>query len=434
MATLKKVSTTRWYIADPGHPKGRREVKPQTPGAVKVREQGDTYYVVHRVAGKKRFVSTGLTDKRAAQKFMADWLVARERGQHGLTDPYKEHLDRPVLDCLAEYMATLSDRSDTHVREVERVLSVVVQSTGMTTLKDLTAARIAAYLTSHPASAATRAKHRVYLSGFTTFLHRVKQYLPDNPIDRVPVPRAGHKEPTPRTRRPYSEDEFRRLLQAARTYPVAARSTHKGGRPRKDGTPAQPRKAVVLSPEFRATLEQQGRERELVYRLLLATGLRRGELSRVTVAMFDGRKITSPKRILKHKPKAITHVVIHVVPTLAAALSAWIAATKRTQADPLVGVPCPSNFVREHQARLKLAGIPYQTPDGFADIHAARMTANMILKAAGVPVGSRKRFLRHAARDITGKHYDADNKRPATMTRRTFRTLSDLDRRLTATV
>jgi integrase len=205
------------------------------------------------------------------------------------------------------------------------------------------------------------------------------------------------------------------------------RGESKGGRPRKDGTPAQPKNPPKLSDEYKAKLTMQGRERELVYRLSLATGLRRGELSRVTTSMFNGNKLLLPKAILKHKPKHVTHVIIPIVPSLAADLTTFVKDTGKQPGDKLVNVPCRSNYIGEHQARLKLAGIPYVTEFGHADIHAFRTTANHYLKKNNVPLDIRQRFMRHAVKDVTSKHYDPDNRRPITMNKRVWLLLDKLD-------
>ena len=428
MAFLTKISTTRWYLPDADNPGRRREAKPHTPGATKCRVKGSVYYLVHTEAGKKKFVPTGLTDLRAAQKYLADWNVAKERGETGLSDPRQRHLDAPIGNHVAEYLATLAAGSDTHRREVARVLGLATSP--MKSLRDLTAERITKHLSTTP-SAATGNKHRAYLSGFAGWCFRL-DYLAANPILRVGRLLPGANDPTPRTRRAYTVDELRRLLAAARDYPVASRTQAKGGRPRKDGTPAQPRVTVAsLTPGFARQLGLAGKEREIVYRALLATGLRRGELSRIRVSMFDGSKLTVPKQLLKHKPKKLKHVVFHVPVELAKDLEQLVIDTDKRPGDKLVHVPTHSNYVKEHQSRLRLAGVAYETPVGFADLHALRTTGNHYLKGNRVPLHKRQRFLRHAASDITTKHYDPEATTARTMERKVFDLMTKLDAEIT---
>ncbi len=424
MATLTKITVTRRVVPHPTKPGRWRQVPQGTPGAVMRPFKSKNYSIVDRSGGRVRKVNTRCTDLRAAQAVLTRYHQNQERGEQGLTDPRAKSLNKPASDHVAEYMGTLTKRSDTHRGEVRRVLALAMK--GVATLKDFTAERITGYLHRTP-SAATGNKHRAYLSAFSNYVYRM-DYVATNPIDRVDRLEPGAGEPEARTRRPYTEDELRRLMTAARTYPLLTRGENRGGRPRKDGTPALPRNPVELSDAYAAALALRGRGRELAYRLSLATGLRRGELSRVTVAMFNGRRIAAPKRILKHKPRHVTHLLIPLPPTLADALSAFVSDAGLSPSDRLVNVPCRSNYIREHKARLKLANVPYATEDGHADIHAFRTTANHYLKRHKVPLDARQRYMRHAAKDVTTKHYDPDDRRPVIMGRRVYDLLTELDR------
>lgn len=425
MATVKRLKKTRWYISDPDHPKGRREVKARTAGAVKEQVTESVYFIVFKSGGSTKRESTGLTDKKAAQAYLAEWIKAREHGRVGLIDPYREHLDRPIREHLDDYLATL--REGDHKNEVRRVLNNIFTWAKMNVLRDFNADKVSNYLIQHPAGVGTRTKIRVYVSGFSEFLYPDR--IPRNEIDHVPMPVQRPDEKLPRIRRPYTVEELRRLLRAACEYPLAVRGTNKGGRPKRDGSPAQPRKPVVLTPEYEARLIQQGKERELLYRLLLTTGLRRGEMSRVKVSMFDGQKLTVPKTILKVKPAHVTHLVIPVVPTLAQELKLLVA-EKKPQAK-LIHVPSATNLIREHKSRLKHAEIAFETNEGFADIHAMRTTLNMHLKRSKVRKWKRQLCLRHAAAGVTDTNYDTDNKKPRTMTKSVYELVSRLDREIT---
>jgi len=424
MATVRKLSVTRYVVPHPTKPKKWRQVPKGTEGAVKRAEKTGTYFIVDKAARPAKRINTHCTDLRAAQAVLTKYNQNRERGEQGLTDSRAEHLDRPIGEHVAKFLGTLKQRSETHQREVRRVLGLA--TAGMATLRDFTPQKITDYLAGTD-SAATGNKHRAYLSAFSNHLYE-RDYLATNPIDRVPRLEPGPDEPEARTRRSLAEDELQRLMTAARTYPLVTRGENKGGRPRKDGTPARPRNPVKLSDAYAAALALQGRERELVYRLSVATGLRRGELSRVTVGMFRRERIVAPKRILKHKPKHVSHLVFPLPPTLAADLSAFVAECGRGADDRLVNVPCRSNYIREHRARLNLADIAYSTDDGYADIHAFRTTGNIYLKRNKVPRSARQRYMRHTAKDITTRHYDPDNRRPAIMGHRVYALLARLDR------
>lgn len=430
MATLQKLKIPRWIQVDPDDAKKTRYVDAGTPGAVKVQEETKFWYIVYREPGSrtKKKISTRKTDKRSGQAFLAEWLKARERGEVGLTDPYKVHLDRPVIDHFHEYVSTLTN--DRHRHEVNRVCRIVFATTGMKTLRDFTAEKIVTYLEKHPGGRMTRKHHRAYLAAFCHWLypHRIPTCI----IDWVPMQKERTNEKPRRKRRAYKIAELQRLMQTALTYPITSRSSGKGGRPKKDGTPAKSRTtAADLSLTYHAELQRQGRDRQLMYRLLLATAMRRGELSRITVSMFDGKRITVPVRLLKCQPENVDVVAFRIPPTLAADLTDHINGMKGDE--KLINVPDACNLIKQHKARLKVAGIEYANEDmGFADIHGFRTTGNVRLKRRDIPLHERQFYMRHRTPDITSALYDPDARRVITTTKEAYQVLSALDKKITA--
>ncbi|MFO0852411.1 MAG: tyrosine-type recombinase/integrase [Gemmataceae bacterium] len=415
MPFLTKITITR-YI-DPTDPKKKRRATSSTPGAIKKTEETRTYYIVDKSDGKVSRVNTGMTDKRAAEKYYADWLTAKERGQVGLTDPYKQHKDGTILDHLADHLKTLraNTRSTAYHEEVERELKNVFKARhddqgrevlpAVKTLRDLTAGRVQQYLDWMTAAHGTKNKHRTYLVGFFNFLVAAER-LPHNPITKHTVRRAKPKgEAERRRRRAMRVSELRTLVQAAYDYPVKAATMNTGGRPRRDGSKAEPRPSK-LSTDTLAALMLRGRERRLLYRLAILTGLRRGELSRLRVRhlIFGKRpRIELPGVHTKNGRDA----KIPLVPALAVELKAWVEETGRGKDDPVVTVPQRNNLLRAHKAQLKLAGIVYQDDRGrFADFHSIRTSLNVLLRRKGVPLRERQLFLRQAAADVTTNNYD----------------------------
>jgi integrase len=434
MATVKKLRYTRYVLPDPSDVKKLLYVNAKTPGAKKITEEGTTYFVVWKEGGKTKREATGLTDKTAAQAYLSNWHKARERGQVGVTDPYKNHLDRPITEHVDEYLKTLTGRSDQYQREVKRVLGIIIKATKAQTLRDMTTERIRSYLDGMSAGRVTRALHRSYVGGLFSWL-AMNDRVPVNIIDRVPVPSENDKDrkKLPRQRRAYTVSELRQLLTAAREYPLWSRTRATGGRPKKDGTPATRQKPVrELKPDYVAQLTRDGKERELVYRLHIATGLRRGELSRVTVEMFKDGRLTVPKTILKVKPKHIDYFVFLLPSTLANDLSTLLSTAPRKPGERLLNVPIRRNYLREHQKRLKFGKIEYKTERGHADIHAFRMTGNKILKRKDVPLDQRQRYLRHTARDMTSARYDPDTKTEVVQSKKVMKVLTRLDRVITS--
>jgi integrase len=378
-------------------------VKAGTLGAEKVTETGSTYFIVWKEAGRTKREATGLTDKRAAQKYHAEWLTARERGQVGLTDPFKVHLDRPAGDHLAEYVAAVRDdrgRSAEYVAKLGKELGNILSAARVTQLRDLSADRVREYLSGLKVKATTKNKHRTYLFTFCKWLVK-RDRLPSNPIDKVDTARRQAEEK--RRRRSLKPKELRSLLSAVSTYPFASRAVNKGGRPRKDGTRPAPAPAK-LSDATRADLALQGRERVLWYRVALLTGLRRGELSRVQIRHVKLKRgvIDLPAALTKNRRRA----VIPLPASLTAALRQWVSDTARGPDDTLFAIPDAATMSLMHQRHVAYAGIPYETAAGFADWHGLRKTTNTFLRRKKVALRLRQRFLRHTAADLATGVYD----------------------------
>lgn len=420
MATVRKLTFTRWVLPDPTDPRRHTYVKAGTPGARKVREEGSTFYVIWKEAGRTRREATGLTDKRAANAYLGDWERARERGERGLVDPHKPHLDKPITDHLVKYLEAVSgsSRYPAYPRTIDRELRKLFRTAGVSLLRDLTADRVQTYMAGMTAGPATKNKVRTYAYSFGKWLED-NDRIPRNPVANVKTVKAKVTDvKVRRHRRALRPKELRVLLNAVASYPLAHATKPKGGRPRKDGTPARHKdKPASLTPETVRTLTELGRERRLIYRTAILTGLRRGELSRVRVHMLKlNRKvphIDAPGHILKNGRPALIPVPV----ALATDLRGWIKDAGRTPEDTLFTMPDERSWSRIHERHMRHAGIPYRTPDGHADYHGLRKATNTFLrkrlkvKTARENLRLRQRFLRHAAADLATSTYDDEQLR-----------------------
>ena len=406
MARLEKAVTIHWTL------NGRR-VPAGTPGAVKSRVESSKWYIVYKHNGKT-IKKPAYTDLGASQKALGDTIKALERGEAGLTDPYRDHLDKPFGEHVAAYLEDVrhNGTSADYQDAVERRLRRVIDGIKAKTLRDVTADKVKLFIRNMtdarkaggdaPAVAVTtKNDHRSALSTFFEWAVR-NDLVPVNPVDKVPTIKPLKGEPrVKRRRRALRRRELRRLISAAVSYPLQARLNGKGGRPRKDGTKA-PCKPANLTSETVEKLKAQGRERRLWYLLSVFTGLRRGELSRVKVRHFKAGRgwLDLPGEILKNGRPAI----IPLVPGLAEQLREWVGG--KSASEPLVNILCRQNLRRVHRQNLKLADIPYQTDDGFSDWHSHRKTVNTFLRRRGVSLRLRQRFLRHVAGDLATGTYD----------------------------
>ena len=128
------------------------------------------------------------------------------------------------------------------------------------------------------ASARTRNTDRATLIAFANWCADPSiGRLVSNPFKGVP--KADEKADPRRRRRSMTEAELVRLLDVARRRPLLDALTVQRGK-RKGQAVAN------LRPEIRAQLEALGRERALIYKTLVLTGLRKNELATLTVAQL----------------------------------------------------------------------------------------------------------------------------------------------------
>ena len=153
------------------------------------------------------------------------------------------------------------------------------------------------------------------------------------------MPKADEKADPRRRRRSMTEAELVRLLDVARRRPLLDALTVRRGK-RKGQAVANVR------PEVRQRLEAVGRERALIYKTLVLTGLRKNELATLTVAQLrlDGPIPYVDLDAADEKNREGNDIVIRA--DLADDLRAWLAdKLAALQAEALRrGEPIPSRL------------------------------------------------------------------------------------------
>jgi integrase len=407
MAWLQKKLTTV-YIDRSGArvPKG-------TPGAIKKQIESDKWYGCWK-DGKDKVMIPLATDKQASQAMLTDIIRHRERGEAGLVNPYKPHLDRAIEEHMTEYLAALRDEDRTafYMHEKERILKLIFRTAGIKKLRDLTADRIDRYLAQMtkgtgkvrglPVAASTKIVHRTAANAFANWLKR-KGRLPNNPLENVAKPQGK----AVRERRSLTPTELQRLLVAARERPLRDAMTNTGGR-RPDGAPKTAVRswAADVRPEVQERYRLLGRERALLYKTAVLTGLRQGELAALRVAFLKlDRKPFPALELPGEFTKNGEDARVLLVPALAEELRQWIADTGKKTTDPVFTVSEKANKIFRRD--LRAAGIPYRDDLGrYADFHALRHSANTMLGVAGIPPKLRQLFMRHSDIRLTTATYD----------------------------
>jgi integrase len=211
-----------------------------------------------------------------------------------------------------------------------------------------------------------------------------------------------------------TETDLVKLLDAARSRPLLEAMTVRRGR-RKGETTAR------VKPEIRTRLEWVGRERALTYKTLVLTGLRKGELTSLTVGQLylDGPAAYAVLDAADEKNREGSEIAIRS--DLAADLKQWLAdklarlqeealrdggpiPARLPAATPVFNVPLKLYAILNRD--LKLAGIAKKDDRGrVLDVHALRTTFGTLLSKGGVNPRTAQSAMRHSTIDLTMNVY-----------------------------
>ena len=176
-----------------------------------------------------------------------------------------------------------------------------------------------------------------------------------------------------------------------------------------------------VRPEVRERLEALGRERALIYKTLVLTGLRLNELATLTVGQLrlDGRVAFAELDAADEKNREGN--VVPIRDDLADDLRAWLAdklallqAEARRHGEPIPSrLPAearlfvvPKELVKILNRDLKLAGISKSDDRGRTiDVHALRTTFGTLLSKGGVAPRTAQAAMRHSDIDLTMNVY-----------------------------
>jgi integrase len=326
-----------------------------------------------------------------------------------------------------------------HRVETERRLRRIVKDCGFSVLADIHRDPVERWMNLREQQGMGARTRNTYRSAILTFCAWCVQ------TDRMAAhPLAGlcaadeHVDRR-RTRRALTEEEIRRLLIAARLRPVAeyGRKVIRGlvdentGRKTWRREPlafegleaaaARGREALADSPEYRAKLERLGRQRALVYKTSILTGLRRGELASLTVGQLELDGARPHAELLARHEKAGRGAKVPLRTDLVAELREYLGeqleslqAEARRKGAPLpVRLPAdtplfavPGDFVKVLNHDIAAARIPKFDDRGrVVDVHALRHTFGTHLSRAGVAPRVAQAAMRHSSLALTMNVY-----------------------------
>jgi integrase len=425
----KAVPPTAEITTKGGHPvarwrdrKGKQRQALLTTGAdgvPRIRVKSGTYFAKYRDGdGLVVEVPTKCRNEDGARQVLAELERRAERQRVGLISPEEsrvaERMGGPLAGQLADYLVSLeaSDASAKHVAEGRRVLTRLFEACGFSSLAGLDRSKVEHYLNRRrqdKVSGRTRNIELTRLNAFSNWCVANGRLL-TNPFASV----ARATEGTTRRRRAMTEDELSRLLAVARRRPLLEALTVRKGKRKGE-------RYANVRPAVRRRLEQLGRERALIYKTLVLTGLRRNELEKMTVGqmVLDGPvpQVILDPRVEKNREGN----TLPIRRDLAAELQSWLddrlASTQEKaheQGSPVPGhldpaerlFRVPDKLVRILDRDLKAAGIAKKDERGRSlDVHAFRHTFGTWLSKGGVSLRTAQAAMRHADPGLTANVY-----------------------------
>jgi len=439
-------------------------------GIPRIIVEASTYTAKYRDgSGNVLKVTTGCRSKEAAETVLKELQDRADKVRCGAwtaaEDAVLDHRTTAIGVHVEAYLEHLRSKrgkggkrrvSAHHVRNVEHNLRRIVEACSFKRLGDLNRAAVERWADAREAdgmAARTLNAHLVTLTAFGNWCVETKRIVA-NPFARPP--KRDEAADRRRTRRALTADELRRLLKVARLRPLAeygrmvVKHTDAVDRPDKRsrrtwsraplafadlGTAAERgREALSNRPAYVAALEHRGRERQLVFKVLVLTGLRKGELAALCVrhVQLDG---PVPYLTLDAADeKAGRGAEIPLRADLAADLRRWLADRLETLRDdardagkplpaklppdaPLLHVP--ADLVRALDRDLVVAGIARMVTDAegrkridkrddrgrTVDVHALRHTFGTHLSKGGVSPRTAQEAMRHGTIDLTMRNY-----------------------------
>ena len=405
-------------------------------GKPRVAEEASTYTAAYRDhSGVIVRRATGCRDATAARARLNEWEKQTEHVKAGILTPGQHEAskaaDVPIGEHVAAYLDHLAAKavhgrrvSASHLDNVKRQLNRLIKDLKVDRLSHIDRSGVEAWIkrkTTEPTDRKDKKKARVlsartiamHIGSLTAFLNWAVRTSRIVASPLAGMGRGNLAVDTVKNRRAMTEDELIRVLDVARRRPLESALTITSG-PRK-GEPAN------IEPERREALESIGRERALIYKTLVLTGLRKGELASITIgqAILDG---PNPHLVLHARDaKTARKATIALRDDLRLDLREHLAAKMETlRHEPLqFGKPVlmrlpdtmplldvPRFLVKILDRDLAAAGIAKVDDSGRSlDVHALRGTFATHLSMGGVAPRTAQAALRHSTINLTMNNY-----------------------------
>ena len=435
--------------------KGKTRTAPLTvgtDGADRIVTEAGTYTAKYRDgSGIVHETATGCRAADAARAVLGELERRSELVKAGVMtaadDKIADHQTTSLAGHVAAYIAHQSAKAlnAVRVRNTEARLNRLAAECGFVRLNDLAAEPLERWLVAQKTEGmgpGTRNEYRTELVGFANWCIRTGRLI-SNPF--LTVAKALAKADRRRQRRAMTEAELMRLLTVARFRPLAEYGRERADADAKsvkrskwtkspltfegiESAADRARGRLKNNPAFLAKLERLGRERALIYKTLVLTGLRLNELRTLTVGQIqlDGALPCFALNAADEKNREGSTLPVRA--DLAADLRAWLddrdkptaaepgrhtiplgrtsrhEAAKEAQNAKLFTVP--AGLVRILNRDIEAAGIDKQDDRGRTiDVHALRGTFATMLSTSGVAPRTAQAAMRHSSIDLTMNAY-----------------------------
>jgi site-specific recombinase XerD len=327
------------------------------------------YYIQYFDADGKRVTARGFTDKGLTEQLAAKFETEVLLRKRGMIDPAEERLlsirQSPISEHLDAFDRSMANNTPKHRKLTMTRVWRVVEGCGFRTLAEMDGEKVVDWLNAvretEDLGARTFNHYMQAADAFGKWLAATKR-LPSNPL--VGMERLNSETDVRHKRRALSPDEVSRLVDSAR------------------------QSGEVIQG-------YDGELRARAYLVSFFTGLRRQELGSLTPRSFrlDDAQPTVVVEAACSKHRRRDTLPMHRV--LVSLVREWV---RDLGPDDLL-------FPRIERKKtwlmvkkdLERIGIPYETPDGIADFHAAGRHSHITgLVRSGASIMEAKELARHA--------------------------------------
>ncbi len=391
--------------------------------------------------GIVQVLPTGCKDESAAIGRLNEFIREDELIRHKIITPTEMSVaiksKRSTIEHLAAYLQSMRSAglSATHIVDTDQKVNRLVAECEFNRLNDIDRERMEQWLLNQSNCRMAPRTRNGYLQAIRGFLNWCIETsrLTSNPLKKVA--KADEKIDRRKLRRAMTETELSELLRVALLRPLAEYgrktiATVKNESKRSNWTYlplgletlddccTRARERLADNQEFIQELEQRGRERMLVYKTLVTTGLRCNELRSITIGQTHLGTDRPFIELLASDEKNREGSFIPLRADLADELRQWIAdstevsnrmtvsgmGSQAKQNRSLLNVP--NGLIKILDRDLSTAGIAKVDDRGRSlDVHALRTTFGTMLSKAGVAPRTAQAAMRHSRIDLTMNVY-----------------------------